>query len=288
MKQKVAIFDERIFSKVYGLEENDFVLPPIKSIKDLEKDKEALKGIFSTPEDQKLIDRITNYKLFNLFVNHKKFNPDTGTDLNNIPCRNHIGATYAFKGLYVFTIIRSMEHPETFNIYGYQYAPETPEFSRCVKYATIEWDENNRIPNINFEKNIDRTAFNSLSIHQGLLDKLYGIFGIKNIKKEKERIKAKENLTKSIYEKFVEGPTTQTCEGGQNVTSVSPIEFEEKGNKGIKHYYLPGMTIHSGRSKPSKEDMPQWLPFIPYSAIEHAVNDCKYSTVELLDSARYE
>jgi hypothetical protein len=53
-------------------------------------------------------------------------------------------------------------------------------------------------------------------------------------------------------------------------------------------YYLPNLRIHSGRSKPSFSDMPQHQPFIQYAAIEHAVMDCKYSLVELLEFARYE
>lgn len=48
------------------------------------------------------------------------------------------------------------------------------------------------------------------------------------------------------------------------------------------------MCVHSGRSKPSAEDMPQHLPFIQYATIEQAVLDCKYSLVELLDFARYQ
>lgn len=307
MKQNVAIFDERIFSKVYGLEENDLVIPPIENFGvDIRADQDALKKIFLSDTDHEVIDQLTTHDLLKNFVEKKiaiierkedanmdkefKYDPKLGYDFNAVDARNHKGTTYAFKGLYIFTIIRSVELPGMFNIYGYQYAPETPEFSRCVKYATIGWDKDNKIPKINFEKNIDRTALNSLSIHQGLLDKLYGVFGIKNIKKEKERIEAKENLTKVFYEEFVVEPAKQAREDRQNVTSVSPIEFEEKDNEvhRHRHYYLPGMIIHSGRSKPSKEDMPQWLPFIPYSAIEHAVNDCKYSIVELLDSARYE
>ena len=55
-----------------------------------------------------------------------------------------------------------------------------------------------------------------------------------------------------------------------------------------KKFFLPGMCIHSGRSKPSTIDMPQELPFIQYASIEHAILDCKYSLVELLDFARYE
>ena len=34
--------------------------------------------------------------------------------------------------------------------------------------------------------------------------------------------------------------------------------------------------------------MPQKLPFVQYAALDHAVMDCKYSLVELLDYARYE
>ena len=52
--------------------------------------------------------------------------------------------------------------------------------------------------------------------------------------------------------------------------------------------FVPCMMIHSGRSKPGVNDMPQKLPFLQYAAIEHAVLDCKYSLVELLDYARYE
>ena len=58
--------------------------------------------------------------------------------------------------------------------------------------------------------------------------------------------------------------------------------------KVLKKEFLPGLIIHSGRSKPNESDMPQKLPFIQYAALEHAVMDCKYSLVELLDFARYE
>ena len=52
--------------------------------------------------------------------------------------------------------------------------------------------------------------------------------------------------------------------------------------------FVPGLIVHSGRSKPSQIDMPQLLPFIQYASIEHAVLDCKYSLIDLLESARYE
>ena len=55
-----------------------------------------------------------------------------------------------------------------------------------------------------------------------------------------------------------------------------------------KQYFLPGISVHSGRSRPSEYDMPQQVPFIQYASLEHAVLDCKYTLTELLDSAYYE
>ena len=60
------------------------------------------------------------------------------------------------------------------------------------------------------------------------------------------------------------------------------------GEQKISGFFLPHLMIHSGRSKPSISDMPQHQPFIQYAAIEHAVLDCKYSLVDLLDFARFE
>ena len=51
---------------------------------------------------------------------------------------------------------------------------------------------------------------------------------------------------------------------------------------------LPNFIIHSGRSKPSKNDMPQSQPFVQFAAIDSAVKDCKYTLVELLATAHYE
>ena len=48
------------------------------------------------------------------------------------------------------------------------------------------------------------------------------------------------------------------------------------------------MIVHSGRSKPNFDDMPQHQPFLQYSAVEHALFDCKYSLVEVLDFACFD
>lgn len=251
MKQKVAIFDERIFSKSFGLEEADLSL-----------------DIFDDPKYSAL--KKCSDKVKNKFLEKGDLTPYL--DLNSVNTKNYLGATYLFKGVFVFSIIRSSEKTDIFNLYGCQLKTDNSNtFSECIKYATLSWDKDNMMLNIIPCDGINSEIikdFNSISIHQGLLDKLYGIFGIKGDNQ------ARENLTKDFYSFFV---------GEENI-----IEFTEDKNEECKHYFLPGMTIHSGRSKPSESDMPQRLPFVPFSAIEHAVLDCKYSLVELLDSARYE
>lgn len=104
--------------------------------------------------------------------------------------------------------------------------------------------------------------FDFISIHQGILDKIYDALGVKEDKE-------KEVVTKAIFDYF-------SCKKSEVVSL--------EGDK----YYLPQFIIHSGRSKPNKKDMPQHLPFLQFSAIDHAVRDCKYTLTELLYSAHYE
>lgn len=256
MKQKVAIFDERIFSKAFGLEESD-----------LSKD------FFDNPEFSRYKNESDERKRQIM----KKFGTDQRiTDTPTIDTKNHIGITYDYKRVKVFSIIRSNEKKDSFSLYGCRLKKDNLDgFSECIKYATLSWDNVKKelIVTPNDDKSLgisieDFSGFDAVSIHQGLLDKLYELFNIKNDSTARER------LTKDFYRFFV---------GKEQI-----ITFPDSITEGLTHYFLPGMTIHSGRSKPSEYDMPQHLPFIPFSAIEHAVMDCKFSLIELLDSARYE
>ena len=275
MKQQVAIFDERIFSKVTGLDESDFANGKACWGRELEADKESLIKQNELSEDDiediKALD--TTEQLEKFIINKNLKRPDfSNISLYSKDAQNHLGATYKYKNLHIFSIIRSEKDPERFNLYGIEIDKDKKDaFSQCVRYATLRWDSSNKrlIIENDAKQKTDWMQFYTLSIHQGLLDKLYTVFRIK-----KNDIEAKENLTKDFYEHFIVDANDKK------------IEFRDSNN--IKRYFLPGMTIHSGRSKPSKEDMPQHLPFIPYSALEHAVLDCKYSIVNLLDSARYE
>ena len=251
MKKKVAIFDERIFSKSFGLEESDLSIP-----------------VFDDP-------RYASYKnaseeVRQAFLKFRNLSPRI--DLDAVDTKNYIGATYVFKGVFVFSIIRSNEDNRAFNLYGCRInLCNDNTFSECIRFASISWNEKEKKLDISPCEGVDSgvlSGYDAISIHQGLLDKLYGLFGIKSDSQ------ARENLTRVFYSQFV---------GDKNI-----IDFTEPGRDNVVHHFLPGMTIHSGRSKPSENDMPQRLPFIPFSAIEHAVLDCKYSLIELLDSARYE
>lgn len=256
MKQKVAIFDERIFSKAFGLEESDFS-----------------KDFFDDPKFSKYKNESDERKRQIM----KKFGVDSRiTDTLTIDTKNHIGITYDFKRVRVFSIIRSNEKKDSFSLYGCRLKKDNLDgFSECIKYATLSWNDAKMelIVTPNADKSLgisneDYSGFDAVSIHQGLLDKLYELFNIKY------NSTARERLTRDFYRAFV---------GDKQI-----ISFPDSINEGLTHYFLPGMTIHSGRSKPSEYDMPQHLPFIPFSAIEHAVMDCKFSLIELLDSARYE
>lgn len=101
--------------------------------------------------------------------------------------------------------------------------------------------------------------FDLMTVHQGILDKIYGHFNISDNKNEKYKVT-------HIIHKFFSN-------------RESPIEPTA---------YLPSFIIHSGRSKPSEENMPQDQPFIQFSTLDHAVKDCKYTLSELLLSAYYE
>ena len=138
--------------------------------------------------------------------------------------------------------------------------------TECRIIASIRQDSEGNVQ-IEFSNDCCFVPFDRLSIHQGLLDKIYDKFGIR------DNVEKKEEFTKLFYEKFCSGSV------------IGPIASD---NNVIEHYYLPGLSIHSGRSKPNSHDMPQHIPFVVFSLLEHAVLDCKYELVQLLDSIAYE
>lgn len=181
-------------------------------------------------------------------------------------CNDNTGALYADKNILLFNIVKSSDENK-YVLYGWTQGDMDlcEYYGYCDRLAVI-YKENNsyKIEKTDVgEQFFDNHTFDKISIHQGLMDKLYDIFKIK------EDVGEKEKLTEELY-----------------------LLFHNKEEDIIKingkQHFLPGFSVHSGRSRPSKYDMPQRVPFIQYASLEHAVLDCKYTLTELLDSAYYE
>lgn len=233
MKQQIAIFDERLFSKITGLEESDFNGSNVVLCKDNTALSFIQKGIYPFT----LISDKTNSSI------------------------QLIGILFDKQPLFEDEIIR--DDPQA-SVHSYK--------CKCGCIANIIFKNKELIPNYNDYGEYIKKHFHALTIHQGLLDKIYELFEIKGSEAEKSD---KEIITNDLFRIF-------SCN--------SPIVLEKADETGYVNNkkFLPGLIIHSGRSKPNESDMPQKLPFIQYASLEHAVMDCKYSLVELLDFARYE
>lgn len=220
MKQQVAIFDERLFHKITGLEEKD--------LKANKKEK----------------------------------------------CKDNTALAYLQKGVYPFTFVEDECDEECYKLKGIifdrnnpvievekikedAHSPIKTYYCICDTLATLRIVDGKLVIDPSTNGEYMEKIFDFITIHQGLLDKLYEKFKIK------DDIEEKKALTKIIFDKYSK-------------------------KRELTNGFLPGMIIHSGRSKPNTMEMPQRFPFIQYAALEHAVMDCKFSLVELLDFARYE
>ena len=277
MKQNVAICDERLFSKITGLEETDFTREKIKLATDENWDeiKQYYAGIS--------VDNADIIKLF-----------DNPTELNNFvsTLRKDLGVSEKYsKGMFaasnvqrrvfVFTFIQDSELSAKYYLVGISIQNNSPIYKDkrnhkyeclCAHLAELTWSKDAGLSMTELRGGeYCREFFDYLTIHQGLLDKLYEAFGIK------DDPTSKDVLTKGLYQYL--------CK--KSVRQIIPVQVNTTERMETRDF-LSGMMVHSGRSKPGIHDMPQVLPFIQYAALEHAVMDCKYSLVELLDHARYE
>ena len=283
MKQKVAICDERIFSKVFGLEETSFTRGKVRKATDsnLTEIKMYYAGMVDSQEMKNCIHYINRPDYLNQFVDTEL---KERLQVSRVFSQGIMGASFIQKGVFAFTLIQDVSDMGCFHLVGAIMEDagrpvlknrSGKEYEcQCAYLADLKWDDQDGLdmrpcPDAGGEYCL-QGYFNSCSIHQGLLDKLYEGFGF-----EKKDSKKKILLTAQLYEYFI--------------GSVSKTESDIKERiENKKLVFLPGMMIHSGRSRPGEDDMPQRVPFIQYAALEHAVMDCKYSVVELLDHARYE
>lgn len=327
MKQKIAIFDERIFSKIYGKEENDFSLSEEKKLSIskqktldyLEKIINKLNNKDLSPEEQKTLseaidvkeiipEEIENIEELKDLLSELEFLKVPLDDIFDytILANSFNGTANYQKGISIFSLIRDEDNQKSFKLCGLRWdCPNNvastlkrniigeddkgnsiyKSYSKCEVLAKITWDISNEEEPLSIKevgvtpKILYSKGFDKISIHQGLLDKLYEGFGIKDNPKEKER------LTKALFDLF----SNKSHLAFHVNEAIRNNDNQILGTKELQDkWFLPGFSIHSGRSKPGESDMPQHLPFIQYAAIEHAVLDCKFSLVELLDYARYE
>ncbi len=273
---KVAIFDERIFNSFImrdSASKHDMLFPTVDDIRKAKEEK----------QDQDFYDYLKGYEIHEDDASDIYYNLSTIEEVlaryNNkckyncdVAQRNHERRIYAFD-------IRVGEK-ETVNVVGYnvnirenvgQYANHEKDAEIIIAQITYKdknvkveitdmgqeiFEVGDKYSDLNKEKS---SIFDYITIHQGVLDKIYTAFGIKNDEEEKYKV------TNAIHRSFSKYDT--------------PAEVDK---------FLPNFIIHSGRSKPSKDDMPQKQPFVQFAAIDHAVKDCKYTLVELLATAHYE
>lgn len=269
MRKRVAVFDERIFRIIHDVEETAFIkgredvieyLEELDNLPegDLESFKDKVLPIFNFQESVQVIHAETKKEIQELLLRKKvSFIPLDGFSMQTI--------FQSDRGVDVFTIIR--EAPFRFSIVG----------CICCKYKdeahpyVCTFDKIGTLSIVNSEYKIEfinkefMNRYDYITIHQGILDKIYEGMDIKHDDK------AKTQVTECIYTGFMQNP--------------EKIDFVDNNTE---CQFLPRFIIHSGRAKPTHEDMPQHQPFIQYAAIENGIKDCKYSLIELLDYARYE
>lgn len=277
---KVAIFDERIYSSI---------MPKGKIIEAPEEIEKDLKAFFEkhNPDDVFALNdflenkyEISDTDVVISFMTDFGWGQNVGKWVEGI--QKHKGNPtgrdfstawkYLEKGIWVFNI-RIVEAEKTVEIIGYnapvtsdligQYSEDYTE----AKLGTIKWDDKN---GIKIEMNKDFKQFDFITIHQGLLDKIYGVWHDKIEQEKQKSVIYKLQITRELFEKF------------------SKKKEILKTEDTISDVFLPQFIIHSGRSKPNAEDMPQKQPFIQFAALDHAVKDCKLTLTELLYSAHYE
>ena len=276
LKKKVAIIDERIFKLVHSIDERLFWRDSdeVISVKELkafssEIDFEQLKDkMVDLTDDDYLAESIFCAKSMDELSQYMPVVPRNIVSCLNIKQdavvfgESHLTPYYHGKLVDVYTVVKNAEGKMVLvGCVDTKYDSEKNTFvNKFDKVATFEQDGNGsyRLEPVSEEYGcLFANRYDYVSIHQGILDKVYENLGIKD--KDEDKCL----LTRCIHQSL-----------------MSDVTMFGK--------YLPRLIIHSGRAKPTKEDMPQKQPFVQYAAIENAVKDCKPMLVELLDFAKYE
>ena len=271
LRQNVAIMDERMFDAINGVGDSRLsyinslnkiyeIASNYKSFRERIKN-EGENGLIYNRFSKEFGDYIRKNQLGKSDPNvvlkefiHALFNTEMLSEATDYV---HKSAIYAEKGIFIYTIC--IDNNEC-SIWG---VIPNKKSNKCnyVKIACINRDGSiESCLSYNFKQQIlskyGSQTFDAISIHQGILDKIYGFVGCKNKDNEDYHKKKKLYITEQLKDFY-----------GSVYTSL---------------------FIHSGRSKPTTADMSQQVPFIQYSALENATFDSKYTLIELFENARYE
>lgn len=275
---RVAIFDERIFGSFISREskayEDDLSVEKIINLKQTLKRSDfkiTLLNDYKIPlvESGSIYDESNENKI------HEKLKKylDIYTYKHDVAQKNHERRIWAFD-IKVSEQEDKSQKEKIVYIVGYNVRIDNcvGEYNKedksevIIRVASIFYNNENNVCKVKlcdnkrvFASDKGSKIFDYITIHQGVLDKIYTAFGIKN------DAMAKCKVTNALHHCF---SSSQTPENSDD--------------------FLPNFIIHSGRSKPSEADMPQHQPFVQFAAVDHAVKDCKYTLVELLATAHYE
>lgn len=262
MKTKVAIFDERLFSYVMGVEscelQSAFTDWDAVLASKTEDDARVFVKNYDDTHDKwiapnrelRVSFRDYSKKQMVAFLNEHY---PVGIDF---PIKEVSSLVNHKKKIDLYTMNKTDKGVTIWGVNFYN-LPENGVYGNCEVVGKIifEQEQDKLLPKV---LRYSETQYDYISLHQGLLDKVY-----EAIPKDMDNDDIRKEVTKAIYNKYM----TQTSDDKD---------------------YLQGMVIHSGRSKPNSKDMPQHQPFLQYSAIEHALFDCKYTLVEVLDFACFD
>lgn len=275
---QVAIFDERLYSMFMPEDKLDIKNSVKKYLQQFPQSNanDFARGIRFNGE--KKLDDINKRKVYRYLKQYTELTEDICLQSLRFLFPDYSKAwSFREKGIWAFNIhiLRNDNNYDDVEIVGYNAVPTRTE----IGYYRNDFCETviAHIKRINGKIIVEPTEnalaengkckyrFDFISIHQGLLDKIYGALKNKNNQND---ILDKELVTKALFDTFY---IKVDCD-----------------NYNYKNGFLPNFIIHSGRSKPNAGDMPQHLPFLQFSAIDHAVRDCKHTLTELLYSAHYE
>ena len=166
---------------------------------------------------------------------------------------------FKLKGVYLFYI------DDSFKIHGLLRFDDYSN-AQTVIIGSVKKEEERFSIYLEKEFSDAYPEFDYLTIHQGLLDKIYEKLMV---------IKAPFDSNDTKFEIY--RVTNEFCRAFLNSKELDKTTG-----------FCSGFTIHSGRSKPEEYNMPQKVPFIQYSALSSAIHDCKYTLINLLDYSKVE